>query len=132
MAGFFKLSEFPKMNRRIGLGLLAGLLTAGCALVPSGGDSDEVREAAEAPEQEAPAAPAEPEFKLPDVALDGELLYLVLLGEVAASRGDRETAAESLMKRRGSLEIRAWPSAPRASPWTPGDSRSPGKPHRCG
>ncbi|MDZ7842178.1 MAG: tetratricopeptide repeat protein [Gammaproteobacteria bacterium] len=92
------MSEFPKMNRRIGLGLLAGLLTAGCALVPSGGDSDEVREAAEAPEQEAPAAPAEPEFKLPDVALDGELLYLVLLGEVAASRGDRETAAESLME----------------------------------
>lgn len=101
VAGFFKLSNFPMMYRRIGLVLVAGLLTAGCALVPSGGDAEEAPEnvaAAEAPEQEARAAPVDPESELPDVRLDGELLYLVLLGEIAANRGDRETAAASLIE----------------------------------
>lgn len=92
----FKLNKFPNMDSRIGVIVLAGLLSAGCVFVPSEQDT-QAGSAAAAP---APSSPAQPEAsasELPDVNLDADLLYKVLLGEIAAKRGDGDTAADSLM-----------------------------------
>jgi tetratricopeptide (TPR) repeat protein len=90
----FKLRNFPKMYSRIGLFLLAGLLSAGCVVAPA--DPDTPDEAAVAATES--AEPVTPESELPEVRLDGDLLYQVLLGEIAAKRGQRDIAAESLME----------------------------------
>lgn len=80
---------------------LAGAWLAGCALLPSddGAEEDEHVEPRAAAGQE-PAQPAEEPAGsgLPDVELDGELLYQVLVGELAAKRGDASVGAEALTK----------------------------------
>lgn len=79
--------------------ILCSLLLAACAQAP------QRPEPAAAP---APAAsteaPAEPELKLPNVALSDELLYEYLLTEIAAQRGYKTLAAEGgadLVKKTG-------------------------------
>lgn len=94
---FFKLSKFPRMDVRIVAVLAAGLLSVGCVLAPAG-DDEQLRTADAAPAPSAPAGPKAAKPALPDVKLDGDLLYQLLLGEIAADRGDRDTAAESLME----------------------------------
>jgi len=75
---------------------LAGLLAAGCAAAPADGQQQARTAAAQDEAALAPPAPAAGE--LPDVDLDGDLLYKVLIGEIAANRGQRDTAADSLME----------------------------------
>ncbi|HSH40783.1 MAG TPA: tetratricopeptide repeat protein [Arenicellales bacterium] len=94
----FELSRVPRLDNRIYAVVLAVLLSAGCVLAPSQQQSESSATAA-ASEEAVPATASEPtEAELPDVELDAELLYKVLIGEVAANRGARDTAADSLME----------------------------------
>lgn len=93
----FKLNEFLKLNARMTVVVLAGVLAVGCMMAPSQQDTAS-QTAAASPGQAAPAAPEPAATELPDVDLDGELLYQVLIGEIAANRGQRDTAADSLME----------------------------------
>ena len=71
--------------------VLAIILVAGCVLVPQ--DDIKVLNSAElSPESIEPA-----ETELPNVNLDGDLLYQLLLGEIATHRGELNTAAKSLV-----------------------------------
>lgn len=94
----FKLSKFPKIESRIAVVLLAGVLSSGCVLAPASGDEARARTAAAAPEQPSLTRQETPASDLPNVKLDRDLLYKVLIGEIAANRGARDTAAESLME----------------------------------
>jgi len=100
----FKLSHYPEMESRIGIVVFAAFLTAGCALAPNGNPQQDRSAAAEPQTSTAPASESQGrsetavnEPQLPDVQLSGDLVYKVLVGEMAASRGQRDTAAESMM-----------------------------------
>ncbi len=83
--------------------LLAGLLLAACAAVPARASSE-----APAPEQSVPPKPAPP-----SATLTPELLYDLLLGEIAGQRGRLEVAVASL--KRAALASRDPRLAQRAS-----------------
>lgn len=98
----FIVSNNFKRISRAGLVALVCLFTASCVLAPSDEDTGpqaaaetESDGAPESPAQ-ASAAPAAPE--LPNVELNGELLYQILVGEFAANQGDRDAAAEALLE----------------------------------
>lgn len=76
------------MNRSKSL-ILGSLLLTACAQAPQRPAPAAVPAPATAAE-----APAEPELKLPNVALNDELFYEYLLTEIAAQRGYKDLAAE--------------------------------------
>jgi len=90
--------------------LVAGLFAAGCNMLPledlrpGDGETAASPEAAaesaapeSAPDPGRPRAAPESTAELPAVELDGDLIYKVLLGEIAAKRGAGDTASESLI-----------------------------------
>jgi len=80
----------------LGLAMLAGAVLAGCAVIPSGGEEPEQAAAPEQASTAADRAAPSPAPELPDVELNGELVYQVLVGELAAKRGEPEVGAEAL------------------------------------
>lgn len=93
---FFKLNRTSKRVSRACLATLACLLAAACTTAPSKQDAGEP---ALSVEQETPAAMGRPaDAGLPGVELNGDLLYKVLVGEIAAKRGDMSTAADFLLE----------------------------------
>lgn len=107
--GFKVINEF-KLVILAGAAALAFLLTAGCAMPPFSGEDGEPAgsQAGQAADQETEAAAdqasrdagaaASSESELPEVELDGELMYQILVGEFAANRGDMEESAEALLE----------------------------------
>lgn len=77
--------------------ILAGLLSTAC-VKPHSGEDENAGSVSAAVETAPPVRSAPPDAGLPDVDLDGDLLYNVLVGEIAANRGERETAVDSLME----------------------------------
>ncbi|MBS1270666.1 MAG: Beta-barrel assembly-enhancing protease [Gammaproteobacteria bacterium] len=93
----FKTIKNSKRGPRVGIWSLACLLAAGCVLAPSGEDAD--TRGVSADQDISPSvhsAPSAPE--LPNVDLDGDLLYKILVGEIAANRGNGETAVGALVE----------------------------------
>lgn len=91
--GFELKVELKRVRRAAGVAL-AALAAAGCMLAQSSGEQTETRSAAvgQEPANSAPAA------DLPEVDLDGELLYQVLVGEIAVRQGDSQAAANALLE----------------------------------
>ncbi|MGA8259116.1 MAG: tetratricopeptide repeat protein [Arenicellales bacterium] len=87
----------PGQVMRVLLTALAGLLASGCILARSGQDTaaqpGEPQVEVSSDTMGAPVSEAD----LPKVKLTGDLLYDVLLGEIAAGQGDMKAAASSLL-----------------------------------
>lgn len=99
----FTVFNSSKRISRLAVIALAGAWLAGCALLPTDDDAegdDQVEPRATAGQESAQSAEqpgSEPAgSELPDVVLDGELLYQVLVGELAAKRGEANVGAEAL------------------------------------
>jgi len=104
-----KVCNTSKRIARPGLLALAALWLAACSSLPAGegggaadaadaGDTPGARVASIDQQSESAARPPEQSPELPDVELDGELLYQVLLGELAARRGEAVVGAEALIE----------------------------------
>jgi tetratricopeptide (TPR) repeat protein len=96
----FKLTDKAKQLARNALLTLAFLFASGCVLGPVGEDGDassEADQSAAVEEASEPAEAAEPSSDLPEIELSGELLYKVLIGELAAKSGELEVSAGALM-----------------------------------
>jgi tetratricopeptide (TPR) repeat protein len=72
---------------RLSIAALVAVWLSACASVP-----------ASAPVPSAAATPPQDSVKLPDVALDSQTLYDILLGEIAAQRGEMDVASTMLGK----------------------------------
>lgn len=60
-------------------------------------DADDATDDADEPVAEAPARPAEPPAKLPSNALTSDILYKLLMGEIAGQRGNLRFAAKAYL-----------------------------------
>ena len=101
----FKLNTKPELKSRPDsrqvtrtvLTAVIGLLASGCILARSGPDTAAKPAAPELNLSSATMGAPEREADLPKVRLTGDLLYNVLLGEIAAGQGDTKAAASSLL-----------------------------------
>lgn len=96
-----------KRASRAGPAALLCLFASGCVLAPSGGGEESQADAGNVSSQASKgretaisSGPVAPDTAsgLPNVELDGELLYQILVGEFAANQGDQEAAAEALLE----------------------------------
>ncbi len=77
--------------------LPAVLLFAGACAAPVPKPGDETGSAAPEPAAQADAAPVRPEPPRPDIELTGELLYRIMLAEIAGQRGELNIALETYL-----------------------------------
>lgn len=94
----FKLSTNSKRVTRILSTAAVGLLASSCVLARGGPGVDTHPAAAKGKSSVATMGAPSEDANLPKVKLTGQLLYNVLLGEIAAGQGDMKAAASSLLK----------------------------------